>query len=449
MATNNARKKTYNPYDDVKAITEYKGNYHTAKETGGDYQQWYLKAAENYNNLINNGYQALADELTASDYTKALEVLNRYQPTTVYDDYYSQVTGDLIEESKTPKLSEATQKMLDSYYSIDNTLNGDITTDSNGNVVTGLNIDHYNTGKNQLDYINNFDVTAQPYYKGIMDRYQLFGGNAAQEELASGAATNSGNIDSFAQANANRQQLAFTTAGIEAALAAANQNQANWQTLYDSMGGHLATMGTQNNQKLGYATDMYNTDSNERQNALNASAALAQQEMQNKIDKYIADIGLDETVYTTDSNERQKALQAEVDREAAEKQYLADVHVANQDYNAAKYTADADVKVANNQALLDRLYITQDEDGEPIEITPMNAVQAVLEEIVQFGNPLGITSWDDVKMEVAKMIGDTDAATNVIEFYMDADEGALQRALNTVIRMGESANAITNTPAVK
>ncbi|MBE6598556.1 MAG: hypothetical protein E7638_03840 [Ruminococcaceae bacterium] len=375
-----ARKKTYNPYDDVKAITEYKGNYHTAKEMGGDYLQWQKKAVENYNNLIENGYRDVADELTASDYTKSLDVLKRYQPTTIADDYYSAVTGDLIEESKTPKLSESAQKLFDSYYSTDNTLNGAVTKDSSGNVVSGLNIDHYNTGKNQLGYLNNFDVTAQPYYKGIMERYQLFGENAAQGELASGASSNSGNIDSFAQANANRQQLAFTTAGIEAALAAANQNHANWQNVYDRMTAHLGTMGDGNNQKLGYAADLYKTDSAERQNALNAAATLAQQEMINKVNKYLGEIGYDGTVYQADSGERQNQvnadttlaaaqLQVDADREAAEKQYLADmanVGAQKYGYDVEKQIADAELKSAEQQWLAEQQLANGGKGGSPV-----------------------------------------------------------------------------------
>jgi len=176
-----ARKKTYNPYDDVKAITEYKGNYHTAKEMGGDYLQWQKKAVENYNNLIENGYRDVADELTASDYTKSLDVLKRYQPTTIADDYYSAVTGDLIEESKTPKLSESAQKLFDSYYSTDNTLNGAVTKDSSGNVVSGLNIDHYNKTmayrRGKTVFLLNFhpDRSLENYFVPVKDpgKYQV------------------------------------------------------------------------------------------------------------------------------------------------------------------------------------------------------------------------------------------------------------------------------------
>lgn len=348
--TTTSKKKKYNPYDDVKAITEYKGKYADAKSTGGDYMQWQKKAAENYVNLINNGEQDLADRLTASDYTAALDILKEYQPTTVYDDYYSRVTGDLIEESKTPKLSESAQKLFDAYYGTDGILNSsDIIKDSNGNVVSGLNVDFYNALKNQGEYLNNFDVTAQPYYKNIMDKYQLFGNNAAQGELAGGASSNSGNIDSYAQANANRQQLAFTTAGIEAALAAANQNQANWQNVYNLAASHLATMGDANNRKLGYAVDIYNTDSAERQNALNTSAALAQQEMQDKINKYLADIGYDTSVYQADSEERQNETNANSTLSAAQIKANADSQNAYQDYLARIYGYDTDKAIADAQ----------------------------------------------------------------------------------------------------
>lgn len=348
MATTTTRKKTYNPYDDVKAISEYKGKYADAKSTGGDYKQWQQKAAENYMNLHANGRADLADQLAASNYEQSLEILKGYQPTTLYDDYYAKVYGDSVEEASSPKLSEGAQKIFDAYYGANGILNDKtITKDENGNVVSGLNVDHYNTGRNQLDFINGFDVTKQPYYEGIMQQYNLLGGDAAQGALAGGASGNSGNIDSYAQANANRQQLAFTTAGINAALAAANQNQANWQNVYDRMTAHLGTMGEQNNDMLGRANEIYATDSAERQNLVNANADLAKQEMVNKINKYLADIGYDTDIYGIDSAERQNQVNADAGLTQAQIQANAGLSEAQIRANAEKYGYDVDKQIAD------------------------------------------------------------------------------------------------------
>ena len=359
MATTTTRKKTYNPYDDVKAISEYKGKYADAKSTGGDYKQWQQKAAENYMNLHANGRADLADQLAASNYEQSLEILKGYQPTTLYDDYYAKVYGDSVEEASSPKLSEGAQKIFDAYYGVNGILNDKtITKDENGNVVSGLNVDHYNTGRNQLDFINGFDVTKQPYYEGIMQQYNLLGGDAAQGALAGGASGNSGNIDSYARANANRQQLAFTTAGINAALAAANQNQANWQNVYDRMTAHLDSMGEQNNDMLEQANKIYTTDSDERQKIVEKNAELAKEEMLNKYNKYLADIGYDLDVYKTDSEERkhqatenaglsEAQIKANAEQEAARIQAEAEKYGHDRDYEA-KTTATNKQTEANN-----------------------------------------------------------------------------------------------------
>jgi hypothetical protein len=253
-------------------------------------------------------------------------------------------TMGLMESAQNPQASETAQKLFDSFLNVENVLNGEITTDKNGNVVSGLNIDHYNTGKDHLDFLETFDVTEQPYFRGIMDEYALLGNNAAQGQLASVASGNSGNIDSFAQANANRQQLAFTTAGIQAALAAAAQNNQDWLGTYNGVSGHLYNMGALNNDKLGHAVDLYEVDSNERKNALNNATDLAGQEMTNNMDWYLglldydqeidtgvidgalemykADVGLEETKLSEQGATERKSM--ELESTAAEEQKKRD-----------------------------------------------------------------------------------------------------------------------------
>lgn len=318
---------TYNPYNAVKSISDLKGKYHTAKELGGDYKQYQDAAVQYYDELAKNGHQSVADELAASDYIKAQDILSRYKADTTVDDFYGDVmkigTGEkspaneqyfgwlkdiqkISTGEKTPQTSETVSGLLGSWQDSDD-------------VRVDLTKDHYKTGKDQLDYINNFDYTEQPYYKPIMETYNLYGDDAADGALAVGAGANGGNIDSYAAANANRQQLAFTNAGHQAALAAAQQNQDNWLDLYGLMGGNITDMGAINAQNLGtiaqmYGMDsaerqnamntiygMYGMDSAERQNALNNGTNLLLQDKQNEIEKYLADIGLEGTKYTTDA----------------------------------------------------------------------------------------------------------------------------------------------------
>lgn len=346
-----AKTKKYNPYDDAENILRNKGNYHTAKQLGTDYEQYRQAAAPYYQNMIDNGYADLAEQFANSDFIQAQELMKTLKKDTTVDDYYSAIAANAIDNASNPQRSDAANDLWNSWNKSNSVLNGnEILYDASGNVVGGLNIDHYNTGKNQLSYINNFDVTAQPYYKGIMDAYQLKGSNAARGEQASGAANNAGNIDSYAQANANRQQLAFTTAGIESALAAANQNQANWQNLYNSMTGHLNNMGNQNANILNAYQNVYATDSAERQNAVNTAAILAQQEMQDKINKYLADVGYDQAVYMADKELEGSKYASDANTRAAQIAADADRYAANQSYAGKVYASDTEKAIADMNA---------------------------------------------------------------------------------------------------
>ena len=345
-----AKSKRYNPYEDAKNILKYKGNYHTAKQMGTNYDQYKEAAKPYYQNLRFNGYGDLADQFDKSDFIQAQELFKGLKPDTTVDDYFADLYSKTAESQSTPKISQAAEDMWNAWNNTNTTLNGnEIKYDRNGNVVSGLNVDHYNTGRNQLGYLNNFDVTAQPYYQGIMNSFQLQGNNAARGEQATGAANNAGNIDSYAQANANRQQLAFTSKGLAAALAAANQNQQNWQTLYDSMTGHLDNMGNQNANVLNAYQNIYSTDSLERQNTLNTAAELAKQEMQSKIDKYLADVGYDQAVYTADKNLEGSKYGADANTLAAQIAADADRYTAQQNYAGKVYASDTDKVIAGMQ----------------------------------------------------------------------------------------------------
>ena len=345
-----AKSKRYNPYEDAKNILKYKGNYHTAKQMGTNYDQYKEAAKPYYQNLRFNGYGDLADQFDKSDFIQAQKLFKGLKPDTTVDDYFADLYSKTAESQSTPKISQAAEDMWNAWNNTNTTLNGnEIKYDRNGNVVSGLNVDHYNTGRNQLGYLNNFDVTAQPYYQGIMNSFQLQGNNAARGEQATGAANNAGNIDSYAQANANRQQLAFTSKGLEAALAAANQNQQNWQTLYDSMTGHLDNMGNQNANVLNAYQNIYSTDSLERQNTLNTAAELAKQEMQSKIDKYLADVGYDQAVYTADKNLEGSKYGADANTLAAQIAADADRYAAQQNYAGKVYASDTDKAIAEMQ----------------------------------------------------------------------------------------------------
>lgn len=365
-----ATTKKYNPYDDVKNVVHYKSLYDQAKAEGKDPSQYQQSAIQYYNNLRNNDYGDMADELTKSGYERANAILGGLQPDKEYDEWYDNITGDIVKQQANNEVqSETVKNLMNTYNSNNNLLNGAITTDANGNVVSGLNLDHYNTGKNQLDYINNYDITAQPWYSSLMQGYQLQGQDAANGALASGASSNSGNIDSYAAANANRQQLAFTNAGNEAARAMALQNMEAWQNLYDSMGGRLDTMGSQNNDALNIGASYYATDSSERQNALNQAATLEQQKLQNQINELMANISADTEKHTSDNT-----LKGTLDYNA--KNLEGTKYTSNADLQAAYANAEANKygSLMDYKGVLD----TNEKNLEGTKITSANDLAAAI-----------------------------------------------------------------------
>ena len=145
-----AKSKRYNPYEDAKNILRNKGNYHTAKQMGTDYEQYRQAAVPYYQNLIRNGYEDLAQKFADSDYIKAQELFNGLKPDTTVDDYFSSVAADALDNASNPQRSQTANDLWDAYNNNNNLLNGELKYDANGNVVGGLNLDYYNTGKNQL-----------------------------------------------------------------------------------------------------------------------------------------------------------------------------------------------------------------------------------------------------------------------------------------------------------
>lgn len=415
-----AQQKKYNPYDDVAGVVNMKSRYNQGKATGDpNYRSYNEQAKQYYDNLVRNGMGSVADELHAVDYDQAVDILKRYSPTPDYEDFYSDLAATTINNAQNPQSSDTVNRILNSFTNTDNLLNGELKYDSNGNVIGGLNADHYNTGKNQLDYLNNFDVTKQSYYEPIMSEYKLKGYNAAQGEYADTGATNGGNIDSYAAANANRQQLAFTNAGMNAALAQANQNQGNWQALYDSMTGHLGNMGTINSNNLATGANIYATDSAERQNAVNNATALAQQEQQNRINQYVTDIEAamnkennDTTLKQTQMNSDLQRYIAELeastgrqasqdDLEAARIAAQADMYASDRSLEGTKYKVDADKVSSTTLSQLAKLGYTVNDDGTVTSTTDdkerEKGVIGTVRKLINLWGSNGINSWNDVR----------------------------------------------------
>lgn len=269
--------------DAMNNIVSNKGNYETSKVWGGDYEQYKNAAAPSYQYLIDNGWGDVADSFKNSTYITAQDVLKRYGLADSATDKASDWVNMNMENWKSFSPNTA-----DTYKNYENGIKSNYTdfTDSansrykdtqrylepyanNLNDLYGkysIGVDTVNAQNNQLwgdmrqfgtdqtarydkltDYIYTNDYTATPWYQTIMEGYNIKGDNAAGDAIASAGGSNSGNIDSYAAANANRQQLAFTNAGNTAALNAYNSQIGNLLTTIQSLGYDIGNL--QNRQQ--------------------------------------------------------------------------------------------------------------------------------------------------------------------------------------------------------
>lgn len=208
----------YNPYSAINAIYNFKNEWNTADKSGDTKKR--DKAAQNattfYNQLRENGYGKVADELSSVDVTGAKYIL----------DQYSTKNSGVDNQAYSTTMQGAVNK--------NNTLTGYIGSDRKD--VQGK----YN---NIYDYANQ-DITKTDEYKStynsIMGKYDLSALQGRDNAVASGGASNGGNIDSYAAANAMRQQAALTATGQQiahqAGLDAYNARVSNVATILNNLG---------------------------------------------------------------------------------------------------------------------------------------------------------------------------------------------------------------------
>lgn len=253
-----------NPYTYVNNIYNLKGQYEnetdqTKRNTiANNAQQYYQK-------LRDNGYGYVADELQKSNYSQSKAINDKwstYGKTPTRDYYYSKAKSRGLSQSDvdaligwdndTKELSFGGQKVgtpdaiVDGvgYWSEENLAKLDKSMDdyfarSGTAIPTEQLIGQNNTGVKEKideywgtikgdrdkyyteydkvsDYVNK-DVTKtdeyQSTYKNIMGKYDMSAMQGRDNAIAGGSASNGGNIDSYAAANAMRQQTAITAEG--------------------------------------------------------------------------------------------------------------------------------------------------------------------------------------------------------------------------------------------
>lgn len=203
---------TYSRDDSIKKIVDFKKQWEDANNAGdlvakGNAEKYAKKV---YEMMRANGDSDVADELSASDYTKAQQVQAKY----------NQITNN------NPVADTVQQPVSSSVVSKEN---ADVTEKYKKIFQTATEENPYETEVG----------------KSIMGKFNLAAIQGRENQLASGAATNGGNIDSFSAANAMRQQAALVYQGQEAALAAQQQKIDNAQKILEGMGVHIDRMYNQ------------------------------------------------------------------------------------------------------------------------------------------------------------------------------------------------------------
>lgn len=187
--------------------------------------------------------------------------------------------------------------------------------------------------RNLLSSIQSGDYTKKSYYQTILDSYGLAGDDAASDAAASGAGANGGNLDSYAAANARRQELAYRNAAQNAALSAYNaeiENMLNTLSglgvnvndLYGTWGGELdsqrKTLADVILGKLGYDSDIYGYDMQKQMNTESLASQEKLASAQNALSAKLAEMERMMNKDTLASNEKVQAGINETNRLIAE-----------------------------------------------------------------------------------------------------------------------------------
>ena len=261
---------SYNPYSAVNAIYKLKGQWNNANNAGDTNTKNNVaaKAQQYYKQLRSNGYGDIADELAASNYTQAKAINDKWATmgkTKTRDYLYSlgqskgmsksdmdkiigwdNLTGEVSLGGKKIGTPDAVVDGV-SYWAdtskLDNAFNDYVsrtgTVRSKPMAVNQENeklFEKYNQAYEDLQNTNPFETEIG---KAILAKYDLAGLQGRDNAVASGSSTNGGNIDSYAAANAMRQQAALVNQGQMAALEAHQQKLEHARALLSDMGVNI------------------------------------------------------------------------------------------------------------------------------------------------------------------------------------------------------------------
>ena len=218
----------FNAYDAVKSIYDMKTGWHTADKAGDRKKadEYAKNAQQYYQQLMDNGYSDVADALKNTNDVGAKYIVDNFMKT------YSAPVDTSKSSTPTATDTSSIKGKIDDLY--------------------GIQRSDRDTMAKKYDTLEDYNYNHNPYEskigKSIMEDYKFQGETARDNATASGGASNGGNIDSYAAANANRQQLAFTNAGKQAVLNDFNTRISNARGILNELGVY------QQNQDKGMQT---------------------------------------------------------------------------------------------------------------------------------------------------------------------------------------------------
>lgn len=265
------------PYSAVNSIYRLKGEWDAANNAGDEKAKnnAAARAQAYYNQLRSNGYSDVADDLSRSNYEQAKAIRNKWaamdkSPTRPYfyelGKKYGMSSGDVDkligwngstgQVSFGGKVIGTPDAIVDgtSYWKdtsvLDNAFNDYIsrsgTVRSKPMAVQQENENLFQKYNREYDDLKNTNPFTTEEAKSILKKYDLSGLQGRNNATASGAAANGGNIDSFAAANALRQQAAMVNQGQQAVLSAYQQKLDHAKSLLSDMGVHIDRVYNQN-----------------------------------------------------------------------------------------------------------------------------------------------------------------------------------------------------------
>ena len=149
-----------------------------------------------------------------------------------YDDIADQISASGADATTTRKILEQYSQPKTTTYPIE-------TNNLKSNEVNRENAGSFEKHNEVYDYIMKTDPFETSEGKAIMGKYDLAGLKGRDNAVASGGASNGGNIDSYAAANALRQQASLVSQGQTAVLNAHQQKIDNARGILSDIGVNI------------------------------------------------------------------------------------------------------------------------------------------------------------------------------------------------------------------